>query len=110
MAASDLLKRHAQILLKQNRIQNMPAIKATLRKCIIIMIRTPGPLIVCGIIRISEERRIVILLHSLPVHLLCKAPGTAEIVLHTGSADRRICLISVNIELHLTFAIPVTLQ
>ena len=34
MAASDLLKRHTQVLLKQNRIHDMPAIKAALRHCV----------------------------------------------------------------------------
>ena len=110
MAASDLLQCHTQILLKQNRIHDMPAVKAALRHCIIIIIIAVHRLIMSGIIRIAQKRRIVRLLHRLSVNLLCKAPGTAKVIFHSGSADRRIFVISVNIKLHFSLAVPVPLQ
>ena len=62
------------------------------------------------IVWVAQIWCIIILLHSLSIHLLCKTPGASKIIFCSGSADCGIFIITVNIEFHFTFAPPVTFQ
>ena len=88
----------------------MPAIEASHRRTVIIMIEIMDQLIMSRIVWVAQIWCIIILFHSLTVHLLRKTPGASEIIFRTSSADCRIFVIPVNIEFYFAFSPPVTFQ
>ena len=88
----------------------MPAIEASHRRTVIIMIEIVDQLIMSRIVWVAQIWCIIILFHSLAVHLLRKTPGASEIIFRTSSADCRIFVIPVNIEFYFAFSPPVTFQ
>ena len=97
MADANLLDRHPQIFLKQNGIHDVPPVKASLRQLIICMVIIMNLCITDGIVWVAQKRRTVRILHGSPVFLSGKAPGTADIIFRSRSADGGIFLISIQI-------------
>ena len=88
----------------------MPAIEASHRRTVIIMIEIVDQLIMSRIVWVAQIWCIIILFHSLAVHLLRKTPGASEIIFCSGSADGWIILVSIDVEFHLTFSVPVAFE
>ena len=88
----------------------MPPVKSPHRHTVVIVVKIMDFLIMTGIVGISHIWRTIILLYCFSVYLLCKAPGTAEIVFCSCTADRGIFFISINIKFDLPFSPPVSFQ
>ena len=88
----------------------MPAVESPHRRTVVIMIRIPYQIIMPGIIRISKKRRAISLFYRLAGFLHGETPWPSEIILHPGSADRRIFPVPVYVKLHFAFPPPIPLQ
>ena len=88
----------------------MPAIKASHRWAVIIMIKIVDQFVMGRIIRISQIWCVIILFHGFSIHLFGKAPGTSKVIFRSCSADGRILLISVNIKFNFAFSPPVSFK
>ena len=110
MIHPNLLDSHLQILLKQDRIHDVPTVKASLGHLVVVVVIIMQKGVMVGIVRIAQERRTIGVLHRTSVLLRGKAPCPAEIILRPGSAYRGILFIPVDIKLHLAFPIPVAFQ
>ena len=110
MADTDLLDGHADIFIKKDRVDDVPAIKTTFRWHIVHVIRIVDRVILSGIIGISHKRRTVGLFSGYAVFRSRKAPGAAKIILCSRSADGRIFLITIQVNLQLSLSPPITFQ
>ena len=109
MTDSYLLNSHFEIFLKKHRIRNMPSVKSTHWRTIIVMILVPYKRIVSRIKGISQIWSTIILFYDSAVLICRKTPGSAKVILHSRSAYCRIFFISIYIELDFTFSPPVSL-
>ena len=110
VADADLLDGDPQILLKQDRIRDVPPVEAALGQLVVGMVIVMQEGIPRGIVGIAEEGRAEGVFHRPSLLLRREAPGAAEIVFGPRSADRGIIRIPVQIKLYLALSVPVPLQ
>ena len=110
MTDANLLKGYLKILLKKDRIKKVPAVEAALWHLIIIVVIIMKEGIVGRVVRISKIRSAVLIFNGLAILLCCKAPGTTEVIFCSGSANGWIILVSIDVEFHLTFSVPVAFE
>ena len=93
VADTNLLQSYLKVLLKKDRIKKVPAVEATLRHLIIIVVIIMKEGIVARVVRIAKIRSTVLIFNGLAILLCCKAPGTAEVIFCSGSANGWIFLL-----------------
>jgi len=84
---ANLLDCHPDILVKQNRVHDVPPVKAPLGHHIIIVVIVMDFRIVMGIVRVSQIRSTEGVLYGFSVSLGGKAPGASKVILRSGSAN-----------------------
>ena len=110
VADTNLLQSYLKVLLKKDRIKKVPAVEAALWHLIIIVVIIMKEGIVARVVRIAKIRSTVLIFNGLAILLCCKAPGTAEVIFCSSSANGWIILVSIDVEFHLTFSVPVAFE
>ena len=98
VADTNLLQSYLKVLLKKDRIKKVPAVEAALWHLIIIVVIIMKEGIVARVVRIAKIRSTVLIFNGLAILLCCKAPGTAEVIFCSRSANGWIILVSIDVE------------
>ena len=107
---ADLLEGYFDVLIEEDGVEEVPAVEAALGHLVVVVVVVVEADVVGGVVGVAEVRRTILILDRTAVLLGGEAPGAAEVVFGSGTADGWVVLISVNIEFHFAFAVPVAFE